>query len=159
MTNHHVVGNSQFLRLTLLTGRKILGEVIRRHPKRDIAIIQVERSGQIPIPIRTEPLKIAEEVYAIGSPLYRKLSGTVTKGIVSKFATNRAGMEDIQADVDIQGGNSGGPLLDNKGNVVGISYAGFGPPGKFSAGVNFFIPIADALRRLNIVFRKRNRPS
>ena len=159
MTNHHVVGNSQFMRLTLLTGRKILGEVIRHHPKRDIAIIQVERSGQIPIPIRTEPLKIAEEVYAIGSPLYRKLSGTVTKGIVSKFATNRAGMENIQADVDIQGGNSGGPLLDKNGNLVGISYAGIGPPGKFSAGVNFFIPIMDALRRLNIGFIKRNQPS
>ncbi len=159
ITNHHVVGDNQFIRLTLLTGRKILGEVIRRHPKRDIAVIQVEKSGQIPIPIRTEPLKIAEEVYAIGSPLYKKLSGTVTKGIVSKFTTNRSGMEDIQADVDIQGGNSGGPLLDKNGNVVGISYAGIGPPGQFSAGLNFFIPITDALRRLNIVFRKRNQPS
>jgi len=91
--------------------------------------------------------------------LDKELSGTVTRGIVSKFTTNRAGMEDIQADVDIQGGNSGGPLLDKNGNVVGISYAGIGPAGQFSAGVNFFIPIADALRSLNINFRKRNQPS
>lgn len=151
MTNFHVVENRQFVRIRLLTGRKILGEVIRRHPKRDIAVIQVENSGHIPIPIRETTLKVTEEVYAIGSPLDRKLSGTVTRGIVSKFTTNRSGMEDIQADVDIQGGNSGGVLLDGKGNVVGISYAGIGPTGKFSAGVNFFIPIMDALRKLNTV--------
>jgi S1-C subfamily serine protease len=159
MTNFHVVENSQFIRITLLTGRKILGEVIRRHPKRDVAIIQVEESGNLPIPIRETPLRITEEVYAIGSPLDRKLSGTVTRGIVSKFTNNRSGMEDIQADVDIQGGNSGGALLDAKGNVVGISYAGIGPTGKFSAGVNFFIPIMDALKKLNIVLKDRPRSS
>lgn len=155
MTNFHVVGNGQFIRVKLLTGRKVLGEVIRRHPKRDVAIIQVEKSGHLPIPIRTTPLKVTEEVYAIGSPLEKKLSGTVTRGIVSKFTTNRSGMEDIQADVDIQGGNSGGPLLDGKGNLVGISYAGIGPPGKFSSGVNFFIPIMDALEKLNLAFKTR----
>jgi len=159
MTNFHVVRNKQFTRIKLLTGRLILGEVIRRHPKRDIAIIQVENSGHIPIPIRTRALKVTEEVYAIGSPLLEDLSGTVTKGIVSKFSTNASGMEDIQADVDIQGGNSGGPLLDGKGNLVGISYAGIGPPGQFSSGVNFFIPIADALRKLNIEFKGKPKPS
>ena len=153
MTNFHVVGNGQFMRIKLLTGRRILGEVIRRHPKRDIAIIQVEKSGHVPIPIRTTPLKVTEEVYAIGSPRKKKMAGTVTRGIVSKFATNRVGMEDIQADVDIQGGNSGGPLLDGKGNLVGISYAGIGPPGKFSSGLNFFIPIMDALDKLNLGFK------
>ena len=112
MTNVHVSGNGQFMRIQLLTVRKILGEVSRRHPKRDVAIIQVEKSGNLPIPIRTTPLKVTEEVYAIGSPRKKKLAGTVTRGIVSKFATNRSGMEDIQADVDIQGGNSVGPLLD-----------------------------------------------
>ena len=79
----------------------------------------------------------------------------MTRGIVSKFATNRSGMEDIQADVDIQGGNSGGPLLDGKGNLVGISYAGIGPPGKFSSGLNFFIPIMDALEKLKLAFKTR----
>ena len=145
MTNFHVVGNGQFMRIKLLTGRRILGEVIRRHPKRDVAIIQVEKSGNVPIPIRATPLKVTEEVYAIGSPRQKKMAGTVTRGIVSKFRTNRSGMEDIQADVDIQGGNSGGPLLDAKGNLVGISYAGIGPPGKFSSGLNFFIPIMDVI--------------
>lgn len=65
-----------------------------------------------------------------------------------------AGCQTIEADVDIQGGNSGGALLDGHGNVVGVSYAGIGPPGKFSAGVNFFIPIMDALKKVNIEFAK-----
>jgi len=153
MTNFHVAENSDLLRIRLLTGRKILGEVIRRHPQRDVAIIQVERSGRVPLPIRTVPLKITEPVYAIGSPLDKSLSGTVNKGIVSKFTSNRLGLEDIQADVDIQSGNSGGVLLDANGNVVGVSYAGIGPGKGFSAGLNFFIPIMDALEKLNIRFR------
>ena len=68
-------------------------------------------------------------------------------------------MEDIQADVDIQGGSSGGPLLDAHGNIVGISYAGRGPLGKFSAGVNFFIPIMDAMDKLNLGFKSRKESS
>ncbi len=159
MTNFHVTENRDLMRLRLITGRKILGEVVRRHPKRDVAIIQVEPSGHLPIPIRMTPVKITEEVYAIGSPLDPKLSGTVSKGIVSKFASNRQGLEDIQADVDIHGGNSGGVLLDSNGNAVGVSYAGISGSGKMSVGLNFFIPIADALEKLNIVFKGRSEPS
>lgn len=149
LTNHHVVGEAEFVRVNLLTGRKIIGNVLRSHPVRDIALIQVEPTAIIPLSIRDKPLSVAEEVYAIGSPLYKDLSGTVTKGIVSKFLLNKRGLEDIQADVDIQGGNSGGPLLDANGNVVGITYAGIGVQ-KLSAGVNFFIPIHDGLKRLNV---------
>jgi len=156
LTNHHVVEGQTIVRVTLLTGREILGEVVRQHPERDVAIVQVEKAGHQPMPIRMEPVKIAEEVFAIGSPLVRKFSGTVTKGIVSRYASNRYGLEDIQADVDIQGGNSGGPLVDKNGNLVGLSYAGIGP-GKRSIGLNFFIPIYDAVSKLNIEFKKFKR--
>ena len=68
---------------------------------------------------------------------------------------NNRGLEDIQADVDIQGGNSGGPLVDANGNVVGISYAGIDPSGaKTSIGLNLFIPIGDALQKLKVAFAK-----
>lgn len=147
LTNHHVVGEAEFLRVNLLTGRKIIGNVLRSHPARDVALIQVEPTAIIPLPIRTTPLNVAEDVYAIGSPLEKDFSGTVTKGIVSKFLLNPRGLEDIQADVDVQGGNSGGPLLDKNGNIVGITYAGVG---KRSVGVNFFIPILDGLKRLKV---------
>lgn len=159
MTNYHVVKSRRIVSVTLLTGRKILGEVIRKHPKRDVVIVQVEASGHRPIPVRLDPVKIAEDVYAIGAPYKKRFAGTVTKGIVSKFRTNPDGLEDIQADVDILGGSSGGVLVDSKGNVVRVSYAGIGPPGKFSSGLNFFIPIYDALDKLNIKFKPKKAAS
>jgi S1-C subfamily serine protease len=61
-------------------------------------------------------------------------------------------LEDIQADVDIHGGSSGGVLVDENGNAVGVSYAGYG--GKLSVGLNLFIPILDALRMLNIELKE-----
>lgn len=156
MTNFHVIEGREFVRIKLLTGRKIIGEVFRKHQNRDVALVKVENSGFRPIPIRTQPLQITEEVYAIGSPLDPKLAGTVSKGVVSKFIANRYGLEDIQADVDIHGGSSGGVLLDEKGNVVGVSYAGLGGGAdKMSVGLNLFIPVMDALRLLNVKFKDR----
>ncbi len=158
LTNHHVVESYDIVRVTLLTGRKILGEVVRKHPERDVALIQVEDSGHRSVPIRMQPLKLAESVFAIGSPMEKEFSGTVTKGIVSKFTPNRFGLEDIQADVDIQPGNSGGPLLDKNGNLVGITYAGYSDTkGRSSIGMNLFIPVYDAIDKLNIIFLKRKR--
>ncbi len=157
LTNYHVVESKQIVRVTLITGRKVLGEVVRSHRQRDVALVHIEKGGYRPLGIRMDPLKITEEVYAIGSPVDRdQYAGTVTKGIVSKYRRNRYGLEDIQADVDIQGGSSGGALLDAKGNLVGLTYAGIGP-GKRSVGINFFIPIADALRFLNIDFKGKAR--
>jgi len=153
MTNHHVAEGQKFLKVRLLNGRNILGEVMRGHPQRDVALIQVEAVGIRPLPIRTEPVRIAEDVFAIGSPIDKEFEGTVTKGIVSKFSRNEYGLEDIQADVDIHGGSSGGALLDAQGNVVGISYAGrLMGVGKTSVGLNFFVPIMDAMQKLNMDF-------
>ena len=154
LTNNHVVQDAEFVRVNLLTGRRIIGEVLRSHPARDIALIQVEATGVRPLGIREEPLKVAEEVYAVGAPLKKGFSGSVTKGIVSKFLPNNRGLQDIQADVDVQGGNSGGPLLDSNGNLVGLTYAGIGP-GKTSIGLNFFIPIQDGLQRLKMRPKKK----
>lgn len=161
MTNHHVIRGQKFIKVRLVTGREILGEVIRKHPERDVAIVQVEAGGHRPTPLRMKPVKIAEEVYAVGTPVAKRLGGTVSKGIVSSFRSNRLGLEDIQADVDIHGGNSGGPLLDKNGNVVGISYLGVNasPGNKLSVGLNYFIPIYDALSKLNIGFKSRREGS
>ncbi|MEE8393447.1 MAG: serine protease [Rhodospirillales bacterium] len=161
MTNHHVIEGQEIVRVVLTSGRKILGEVVRKHPERDVALVQVEDSGHQPVPMRMRPLKMAEDIYAVGAPWFKELSGTVTKGIVSKFSSNRYGLEDIQADVDIQPGNSGGPLLDGNGNLVALSYAGIGditvPGSRASIGINFFIPIYDAVDKLKITMRKRKR--
>lgn len=155
LTNHHVVGGNDLVKIQLLTGRNFTGEVIRRNYKRDVALIQVETGGYNPIPIRLKHLKITEEIYAIGNPLSKRYKATVTKGIVSRFDRNKHGLEDIQSDLDVQGGNSGGPLLDKNGNLVGLTYAGIG---KHSIGMNYFIPIHDALKKLDVSIRGRYNP-
>lgn len=156
LTNAHVVGDARFVRVELFNERGILGEVVRIDKRRDVAFIVTEERNFPALSIRKKPVAITEDVFAIGTPLNRRLRTSVTKGTVSGFRDNRVGLKEIQADVDIQGGNSGGPLVDESGNVVGITVAGIGPPGKYSAGVNFFIPIQDALRALHIQFKERS---
>ena len=150
LTNQHVVGDAAELTVIFRSRLKIKGRVIRRDPVRDVALIKLDVGGLKPLPIRTRPLGLTETVYAIGSPILEDLHSTITKGIVSAFRVEKGTkLSLIQADVDISGGNSGGPLVDANGNVVGISVAGFGVK-KFSAGLNLFIPIRSAIEALNI---------
>src|SRR3546814_18564527 len=81
----------------------------------------------------------------------KELGWTVTRGVVSSYrqAMPPEQLDYIQADVSVHGGNSGGPLLDRAGNVVGICVAGIGMgETKTNAGLNLFIPILDGLGRL-----------
>lgn len=150
ITNHHVVGESKEVRVIFASRLEVNGRVVRSHRVRDVALIKIQIGGLRPLPIRAELPRIAEPVYAIGSPLKEDLQSTITRGIVSALRKNeQTKLEFIQADVDIAGGNSGGPLVDLRGNVLGISVSGIGV-GQLSAGLNFFIPIADALRLLNV---------
>ncbi len=151
LTNAHVVRGNRQVALRTHTGRRIMGDVIRRNTPRDVALIRVERAGHAPLPIRAEAARVGETVFAIGTPLQRGLRGTVSRGVVSAYRENREGFQDIQADVDVHGGNSGGPLLDARGNVVGLTYAGIsGDAAGTSIGLNLFIPIEDAFARLGI---------
>lgn len=150
LTNYHVVGESKLVKVRLFNGREVIGEVLRRHKQRDVALVLVEEAGYPALPVRAEPLTVGEDIYAIGSPLHEKLANTVSKGIVSAIRRDpETGLEDIQGDVDIHGGNSGGPLVDAQGNLVGITYAGYGGQ-PTSVGLNLFIPIMDATAKLNL---------
>ena len=162
LTNHHVVGNAQRVRVvTSGKKKKLTAQVLRTHPLRDVALLKLEEIPEnlkiTPLPIRTEWPAIAEEVYALGAPRSTKLQDTITKGIISahrkKFRIFGTRIDMIQADVDIHGGNSGGPLLDRHGNIVAINVAGMafaGPNAGFSTGLNYFIPIGQALDKLDI---------
>lgn len=148
LTNYHVVGEAPVIKVVLTSGLKVDGKVLRTHKLRDVALVQVPISGLTVLPIRKTPVHVGEDVFAVGTPLHRELKATVTKGIISAIRKREhTGLVDIQSDVDIQPGNSGGPLLDQSGNVVGISHSGFGEK---SIGINYFIPIHDALAKLNL---------
>ncbi|NML47304.1 trypsin-like peptidase domain-containing protein [Ramlibacter sp. G-1-2-2] len=147
LTNQHVVGDSKFVKVKLPTGREILGEVVRVDRERDVALIRTEPAGIAPMPVRSSEANVGDDVYALGSPLGDRFNSTLTRGILSAYRT----MENkryLQSDVAILPGNSGGPLLDAQGNVLGITVAGLGARGM--AGMNFFIPIGDALAKLGI---------
>jgi S1-C subfamily serine protease len=101
------------------------------------------------LPVRAERPNTLERVYAVGTPLRESLRSTVTTGVVSAIRTDgRTGLSRIQADVAISPGNSGGPLLDENGNVIGIAVAGYSKAS--SEGLNLFIPIGDALEAVNL---------
>lgn len=145
LTNQHVVKGQRFVKLRLASGRELVGEVVQEQPARDVALIRTE-SGLDPLPLRNDDLPPGATVYALGSPLGEKFSGSLTRGIVSAYRT-RDGQRFIQSDVAILQGSSGGPLLDENGRVVGLAQS------VVTAGqgrINFFIPIADALKALGV---------
>ncbi|XP_078484110.1 serine protease HTRA1-like [Ciona intestinalis] len=144
ITNAHVVGNQSALNVKLQDGREFEGQVIGIDEARDIAAVKINCIGLPKIPLgTTRDLRPGEWVVAIGSPL--ALKNTVTAGIVSNMC--RAGkelglrdeekrdMEYIQTDATINVGNSGGPLVNLDGEVIGINSM------MASAGIGFAIPI------------------
>lgn len=153
LTNQHVVGSAEQVNVRLGAGIEVVGRVLRRDAVRDVALVKIEIARARPLPISTTTPAVGSEVYAMGSPSDPNLAGTLTRGIVSALRIfPRSGVElpMIQSDAAIYGGNSGGPLMDASGNVVGIAVSTAADSGRSVPGVNFFIPIDDALRYLNI---------
>ena len=149
LTNQHVVGDASEVRVRWSDGLERTGQVLRSDKRRDVALLKVEpRNGRQPLGLRRIALAPGTPVFAIGMPLDEKLQGTMTRGIVS---ANRVidGFSFIQSDVAVTNGNSGGPLLDEQGRVVGLTVSGFRPTGEANS-LNYFIPIGDALDFLSL---------
>lgn len=147
ITNSHVVGEAKFVGIVLNNGLETRGEVLRRNDRRDVALVKVDLRVPEALAIRETDVKSLERVYAVGSPLIEDLKSTVTSGVVSAVRhDSKTGLLMIQADVPVTGGNSGGPLLDDQGNIVGLTVAGY----TAGEGLNLFIPIAEALEVLKI---------
>jgi S1-C subfamily serine protease len=153
LTNQHVVGDAETVNVRLLAGVEVVGRVLRRHARRDVALVKVDMSRTRPLPLRLEGLRVGEEVFALGAPVQTRLAGSVTRGIVSALRRELRGgveLDIIQSDAVVHGGSSGGPLLDAAGNVVGIAVEGIESVNQRGVGTNFFIPIGDALDKLDI---------
>ena len=158
MTNAHVVGDAVRVRV-VSSGKKekMVAEVLRVDRKRDVALLRLE---EVPedlkihtLPIRLDKPPVGSDIYAIGAPTLKRLQDTVTKGIVSAHRMDpRKRQPYIQGDVAIYGGNSGGPLLDGNGNLIGLTVSGYVRGGIIPLdALNNFIPIGDGLERLDIV--------
>jgi serine protease Do len=143
LTNNHVVENAEKIVVRLSDKRDFEAKVVGRDRKTDIAVIKINAKGNLPVaPLgNSRRLEVGEWIVAIGNPF--GLEHTVTAGIVSaKGRRIGAGPYDnfIQTDASVNPGNSGGPLINLRGEVVGINTAIFSRGGG-NIGIGFAIPI------------------
>jgi serine protease Do len=149
LTNQHVVGGGKVVKLRWSDGFESLGEVVRSDKRRDVALIKATTHSRQPLTLKTNLARPGDTVFAIGTPLDEKFQGTVTRGVVSAYRI-MDGLNFLQSDVSINPGNSGGPLVDDKGAVVGMTVLTYRRGEDIPTGINFFIPIGDALDFLNL---------
>ena len=154
VTNYHVIRDAELLEVTLPNKTKHKAKVVGTDANNDLAVIQIEvpRGGLTPIPMGTSKgLQVGQKVLAIGNPF--GLDRTMTTGIISALgrsiqAENGRIIDDIiQTDASINHGNSGGPLLNNQGQIIGINAAIVSPNDTGNYGIGFAIPV-DTVRRI-----------
>jgi S1-C subfamily serine protease len=150
LTNDHVVGSALEVGVTLQDGRQLRARVVGRDPRTDIAVLRLRDTGPEPLPAarpgQTGRLRVGEFAIAIGNPF--GLGQTATLGVISAL-----GRDDgwggagnlIQTDAALNPGNSGGALINARGEVVGISVAVMPDGVEGNAGIGFAVPIATAL--------------
>lgn len=146
LTNNHVIENAIEITVTLRDGREVTAEVLGRDPDTDIAVIKINEEHLKSIAFADSSLlRVGDFVVAIGNPF--GLGQTVTSGIVSALGRSGLGIESfedfIQTDASINVGNSGGALVNLRGELIGINTAilGSGEGNQGNIGIGFAIPI------------------
>ncbi len=144
VTNYHVIKQADEITVTLSNDKKLQAKVIGKDAKTDIAVLKVESDEKLPFVKwgNSDKARVGDWVIAIGNPF--GLGGAVSAGIISARARDiNAGPFDdfIQTDAAINRGNSGGPMFNMKGEVIGVNAAIFSPSGG-NVGIGFAIPSA-----------------
>lgn len=153
VTNNHVVEGATSVTVKLYNGDEYDAEIVGTDEMNDVALLKIDATGLQTVTIGdSDQIEVGEEVIAIGNPL-GELTFTMTAGVVSaldrEINTDGKPINMLQTDVAINSGNSGGPLFDMNGNVIGITsakYSGSTSSGASIEGISFAIPINDALR-------------
>ncbi len=142
LTNYHVAGGEGVVQVGLADGRQLRGEVIGGDGALDVSVVRVPLDDAPVIAVgNSDELQVGQTAIAIGNPL--GLERTLTTGVVSALNRSPQGLLFgglIQTDAAINQGNSGGPLLDSRGRVIGINTVILSPTGT-SIGLGFAIPI------------------
>ena len=153
VTNHHVVDDADAVTVRLEDRREFSAEVVGSDPQTDLALLKIDAEGKLPYLVLgdSDAARVGEDVFAVGNPF--GLGGTVTTGIVSATGRNvHAGpyADFIQTDAAINRGNSGGPLFNMDGEVIGVNSAIYSPTGG-SVGIGFAVAsniVADVVEEL-----------
>lgn len=158
-TNYHVVEGGESIKVTLYTGKEVGAKVVNYDAANDLAVLSLTEDVAIPGKVTlgdSDNLQVGESVIAIGNPLSQEFAGTVTSGIVSAtdrvVAINNAEYHYIQTDAAINGGNSGGPLINARGEVIGINSAKISSTASASIeGIGFAIPINVLTSKIDVL--------
>jgi S1-C subfamily serine protease len=143
ITNNHVIERAEEITVQLADGRELAAKLVGGDPDTDIAVIKVPPENLTAIPIgNSDQIEVGDFVLAIGNPFL--IGQTVTSGIVSGLNRTNVGLEQyenfIQTDAAIYPGNSGGPLVNLRGDLIGINTAFVGATNS-NPGMGFAIPI------------------
>lgn len=142
LTNQHVIDGGDTIRVVLKSGQKLIAKLIGADTQTDLALLQVDAKGLTEIPFAdSNELEVGDFVVAIGGPY--GLTQTVTSGIVSALRRSQLGFQGfenfIQTDAVTNPGNSGGPLVNLRGELIGVNTAILSPRGS-NVGIGFAIP-------------------
>ena len=155
LTNNHVVGSADEITVTLHDERQFTATLVGKDPRKDLALVQFETNEEVPVAVlgNSDAVQVGDIVFAVGNPL--GFESTITSGIVSAVGrkpapgTRVAGFTDyIQTDASINQGNSGGPLMNIQGEVIGIN-TWISSTNGGSIGLGFTIPINNAKQAID----------
>lgn len=157
ISNHHVIAGMTEIRAQLPDGRNVAARLIGSDPATDIAVLKIEEKNIEALPLGdSDDLRVGQQIFAIGNPY--GLDETVTRGVVSakgRRTANDSGVEVLQHDAAVNPGNSGGPLVNIRGQIVGINSSIYTRTGGFQ-GISFAIP-ANTVRRVMEAIIKHKR--
>ncbi|MFI5219654.1 MAG: S1C family serine protease, partial [Bacteroidia bacterium] len=152
ITNYHVIEGEKTVNVKLGKEKKMKAEIIKVNKDYDLALIKITQPGLKALSFaNSDSTGTGDEVFAAGTPLEKSLGQTVTRGIISGYREWN-GVNFIQTDVSINAGSSGGPMLNSKGEIIGITtMKAFG---KGIEGIGFGIPSNVVTEMMNIKFEK-----
>ncbi len=148
LTNHHVIDGAREISVSLFNGLSYSAVLVGQDPDTDIAVLKIEAPAAELEPLvwgNSQALRVGQKIYAIGNPF--GLERTMSTGMISSLnrqipsRENRTMRSLIQIDASINQGNSGGPLLNTRGELIGMNTAIMSSSGD-SAGVGFAIPVS-----------------
>ena len=156
VTNHHVVENATSLTVTLYNDKEYPAKLIGSDSSNDIAVIKIEAEGLHALKFgSSDDLIVGDQVVVIGNPL-GELSYSLTSGYVSAkdrvISSSGSLINILQIDAAVNSGNSGGPVFNMNGQVVGIvtaKYSGTSASGATIEGIGFAVPVDDVIRKIS----------
>jgi S1-C subfamily serine protease len=149
-TAYHVIAGSKSIEIIYSSGAKGTAKVIRTNMESDLALLKVDTTGLMPLPMHNGEPELGVDVWAIGTPKTVELGQSLAKGILSGLRKANE-ITYLQTDASINGGNSGGALITKDGTIMGIVTAKL--VGMGTEGLGFAISTQELFNRLNVVYK------